>query len=424
MNDRPETGPTPDAGRLDSWKEIAAHLGRDVRTVQRWEKTDGLPVRRVPGGRSRSVFALTGELDAWIVSRPKPRPRRWVLWAAAAAVIIAVAFTVLGRARARGPLTTVVARGGTLVGLDDRQRDLWSVAVPESGRAALASDVAVMLTDLDGDGERDAIARVRLQGDHATGIGDVLYSITESGKVRWSRRLDDRLVFRSGAYESPWVIRDMVMMERGPSKRIALAAHHSVWWPGIIATLDGDGRTLHRFVNSGWITQLELTRDGRFLLGAGVNNAHDSAALVVLDPDAASGTSPEEAGSPFECLNCPIGTPHRYFLLPRSELNRVAGTALLKQTVDILDDGAILLRIPQDPASGAEALYEFSPDLELRRASLADVYWDWHRRLEAQKLVDHPAERCPERRGLDVTSWERARGWRTWTIPWSANAPR
>ncbi len=28
--------------RFNSWKEIAAHLQRDVRTVQRWEKNEGL----------------------------------------------------------------------------------------------------------------------------------------------------------------------------------------------------------------------------------------------------------------------------------------------------------------------------------------------------------------------------------------------
>ena len=37
--------PAPD-DRLDSWKEIAAFLGRTVRTVQRWEKTQGLPLHR------------------------------------------------------------------------------------------------------------------------------------------------------------------------------------------------------------------------------------------------------------------------------------------------------------------------------------------------------------------------------------------
>jgi len=32
----PSVGPPED--RLDSWKEIAAYLNRDVTTVQRWEK--------------------------------------------------------------------------------------------------------------------------------------------------------------------------------------------------------------------------------------------------------------------------------------------------------------------------------------------------------------------------------------------------
>jgi len=49
--------------KLDSWKEIAAYLGRDVRTVIRWEKKRGLPVRRLPGGQA--VFAYQHELDAW-----------------------------------------------------------------------------------------------------------------------------------------------------------------------------------------------------------------------------------------------------------------------------------------------------------------------------------------------------------------------
>ena len=36
----------PALDRLDSWKEIAAYLNRDVTTVQRWEKREGMPVHR------------------------------------------------------------------------------------------------------------------------------------------------------------------------------------------------------------------------------------------------------------------------------------------------------------------------------------------------------------------------------------------
>ena len=51
--------------RLDSWKEIAAYLKRDTRTVQRWEKHEHLPVRRKLHDKLGSVYAFKRELDAW-----------------------------------------------------------------------------------------------------------------------------------------------------------------------------------------------------------------------------------------------------------------------------------------------------------------------------------------------------------------------
>jgi len=59
--------------RLDSWKEIADHLGKAERTVKRWETERNLPVHRLPGGGHASVYALTSELDAWLLSE-KPKP--------------------------------------------------------------------------------------------------------------------------------------------------------------------------------------------------------------------------------------------------------------------------------------------------------------------------------------------------------------
>lgn len=69
--------PSPDApspakvseGRLDSWKEIAAYLGRDVTTVQRWEKREGMPVHRHLHDKRGSVYAVPAELDSWRESR-------------------------------------------------------------------------------------------------------------------------------------------------------------------------------------------------------------------------------------------------------------------------------------------------------------------------------------------------------------------
>jgi hypothetical protein len=55
--------------RVDSWKHIANYFRRDVRTVQRWERQEGLPVHRHSHRKSSSVYALRGELNAWWRSR-------------------------------------------------------------------------------------------------------------------------------------------------------------------------------------------------------------------------------------------------------------------------------------------------------------------------------------------------------------------
>lgn len=61
---------------LCGWKEIAHHLGKGVRIVQRYERELGLPIRRPtgkssrPGKSSGSVIATAGELDAWVVASP------------------------------------------------------------------------------------------------------------------------------------------------------------------------------------------------------------------------------------------------------------------------------------------------------------------------------------------------------------------
>lgn len=51
--------------RLESWKEIAAFLKRGTRTVQRWEREEGLPVYRLAHEKLGSVYAYAAELEAW-----------------------------------------------------------------------------------------------------------------------------------------------------------------------------------------------------------------------------------------------------------------------------------------------------------------------------------------------------------------------
>ncbi len=138
--DKPPSEKPPET-RLDSWKEIAAYLGRDVTTVQRWEKREGMPVHRHVHDKRGSVYASGPELEAWLRSRRKylgdepnekeqeqkpevpvdapmvapmlakvgpdrrasPRARLWIALAAVGVLALLAAAYVLSRSRTANP---------------------------------------------------------------------------------------------------------------------------------------------------------------------------------------------------------------------------------------------------------------------------------------------------------------------------------
>jgi len=63
----------PPADRLESWKEIAAFLGRDERTAMRWAKEQGMPILRAPGLKRGRIYAYRSELRRWVESRSDGR---------------------------------------------------------------------------------------------------------------------------------------------------------------------------------------------------------------------------------------------------------------------------------------------------------------------------------------------------------------
>jgi hypothetical protein len=98
------TEPNPAEKPLQGWKEISAYLERDMRTAIRWEKDEGLPVRRHRLAGRSSVYAYPSEIEAWRAGRPTrtetppsvPVWRRPLAWATAAVVAGAAAFIAYG----------------------------------------------------------------------------------------------------------------------------------------------------------------------------------------------------------------------------------------------------------------------------------------------------------------------------------------
>jgi TolB-like protein len=85
--------------RLDSWKEIAAYLKRGARTVQRWEREEGLPVHRLVHDKLGSIYAYPSELDAWWRSRAGELANEAPLPAEAAPSVAVLPFADLSQER-------------------------------------------------------------------------------------------------------------------------------------------------------------------------------------------------------------------------------------------------------------------------------------------------------------------------------------
>jgi len=116
-HDREEPSKPQVSDRLDSWKEIAAYLKRDERTVRRWEELESLPVHRHQHKSRAAIFAYKSELDAWWDNGRKrlegqesaaaASRRAWFLWPAAAILVFVGGIYARNLLRGRSALAHV-----------------------------------------------------------------------------------------------------------------------------------------------------------------------------------------------------------------------------------------------------------------------------------------------------------------------------
>jgi hypothetical protein len=427
----------PPKERLDSWKEIAAHLQRDERTAQRWEKENGLPVHRIPGKGRQAVFACRAEIDAWLAgagtvqtnpAAPSPssgwlaRIPRLVQAGllAGLAIGVYVATALIWKASTAAPLANVSLRNNKFEARDKSGRVLWTYRLPQ-GTPEVPPDRApgiAYIGDLTGAGRNEVLVSV----PYANPIANVenerqLYSFSETGTLLWRFEPRDKLTFGSGDYGPPWHIQRWLVYLSSGQTRIAVVFTHETWWPSVLVILDTRGHEIARYVNSGDILSLASmdTPSGPLLLAGGVSNANGpSGFLAVLDGKDPSGSSPENPGSGFECKSCPPGHPLHYFVFPRSELNVVTLSSFnqvysirpLQSVIEAHTDEATIQGV------GARAILEFSSDFHLMKARWSDGYPQLHRELQRSGKIKHSWEQCPDRFGPRlVRSWDPQRGW-------------
>jgi hypothetical protein len=470
--------------RLDSWKEIAGYVGRDVRTAIRWERERGLPVHRVPGEKRGGVFVFTGEIDRWLLSvaipadhsgmpegpaTPEPgatrrlaeqeraaegRRRsvqsRWLAVLAGALVLLPLLGIALraGIPRKRSgvvPVAAISLTGTELIAHSPGREVLWR---HDFGRAVLSREDPAPermprtfsgTGDLDGDGLSDLVVSVRFGQEtlYASQSRHELFAFSAAGRVLWSRRLEETLTFGAGTFAGPW--QTPYGDETGPQvavfsvageKRVAWAQSHCTWWPSILTVLDASGRLLSRWVHSGVIFAVAPmeTASGLRLLVGGISNSREAAFLAVLDAAKAEGSGPEEPGSAFECRSCGPGRPLRYFVIQPSEQKLAVGPYNCLTDIRPDERGVEVRTTEHAPGSAVrvEAVARFSAEFKLEHTAWSSAWATGHRQLERAGKLDHPVERCPERdRPPRIREWTLENGWRDVTpVPIAAASTR
>ena len=450
----PPTG-DPEPDRLDSWKQIADHLGREVRTAIRWERERGLPVHRVPGGQRGAVFAYRSEIDAWLRSRellaplpasapvPAPPPsaasrapgRRTLRLPAAAllllvAIAAATAWLLRPRDLASGPPAVLVDRvefgPRELVARDHDGRVAWRHVFEQAVNTEVLSALTSQwysIGDLDGDGRLEVVASVPLESESMVGritntrpSRDELLCFSSTGEVLWHTRLDDRLEFRGGTFAPPWLAGHVAVYRVTQGIRIAWTQVHHTWWPSPLLVFDAKGRRLSTFVHAGSIRALRAVESGGrvHLLAGGVSNSYRAAFLAVLDGENATGHGPVPAGSPFECLGCTQALPQRYFLFPPSDISVASGLPYntLKDVIPY-GDGFEIFTIENGASKEiAELNFRFSRGFTLLDARSSDS-WPAHETYEQAGKLDHGVARCPwYLKPPPVREWDAVHGWR------------
>src|SRR5207245_11796017 len=236
-----------------------------VRTVGRWEKERGLPVRRLPGRKTGgAVFAYTGEIDSWLAGRPsldddadalepaasdvpvtpdtiKRRRRGWQTLAIV--ILLPVGGVVATRAglsfrhHAAGRITGVSFAGNEMRALDSEGLPLWShrfdrhvVNLP----GYLQTTITARPDEL--------LIVVPFVSDSGIERYDELFCFSSDGAVRWHLAPQDRVTFAEREFGPPWAS-DALLAYGPPGRRVvAWSLHHHTWWPALVVNVSSDGQ--------------------------------------------------------------------------------------------------------------------------------------------------------------------------------------
>lgn len=373
--------PSPE---LSSWKEIAEYLGTTVRTAQRWEREQGLPVHRAPGERGR-VVGNRAELDEW-KKVTFTRPRLWNdIRLVRSYAIVVTAILVLAAAAAAGyalvsrPRSPVdfTYKNHVLTALDGTGSVVW--------RNVFAEPARENLYDL-GSSRENWTWMGDLAPDHPSELvfGHFMASInapwpvlcfSRNGLLRWRFSTEKKVRDTRQEFLPPYHLRGIRVFpspQRDGSKWIAVSSAHHYDYPCQIGVLDANGALLKEYWHSGHLDTLESgDLDGdefhELMLG-GVNQGRRQAEFVILDPRVMSGASTQPAGDPHQLQGFSAGTEKAVVLFPRTLLNEKLDEFNMVKTISLQKDSIeVYVQERAHTPHGGFVIYKLDRNLKVVR---------------------------------------------------------
>jgi hypothetical protein len=440
----------PDAPfTLNGWKDIAAYLGKSVRSVQRWERELGLPVHRIntPDG-GQIVFANQIEIDAWkrtqeaekrqpddadaaatgtgTASRP-----RWTgrLTGRVACLVLGAAFGATAVALIRfaipGRPERFELEGNTLTAYTQAGTPVWTYAFGRTVHHPNTSRTFTTRGDVDGDGSTDVVATVRYAPPTSKStFSDAVLAFRSDGSLIWQIQPVLQISHKGQTFDGPWQAFDVRISPDRARPRVWIAYNHQTWRPAFVLEVEPDGRNILRYAQSGWLHALQYwqTAAGTFLAVAGVGNEYSRASVALVDVAGEPAQSVPNDDGPLACEGCPRASPHAFFLFPPSEL-----TALFHRPYSWAKRLAIdgpNLKVATDEGFGEGSLATLSPALRIVAFERADRYWQAHRTFEREGRLAHTAEDCPERDTThEMQVWTTGKGWTHYAVAFSVAPP-
>jgi hypothetical protein len=367
-------------GRLNGWKEIAFHLGKGTRTVQRWEKLYGLPVHRIGREGGEIVFAFRDEIDRWTASTereraangegasppdedlpanggapaaeaggssegsaasPRRRAVRWPILAGALA-LVAVALGVrllhldgpwtlpLGKTR-DGTAAEAQGRPGrkpagwrlgderfTVLDAAGEKIFEYNLGFPVNSASAIGPLARDDRRVLFGDIDADGETEVLLAVPAVARENSRLYCFAADGRLRFVHQPTGRARYGGKDYAEPWLVHH-VFLTQGPGGRKSLWAVfiHNLWFPSRLQELDPSGSVKGEYWSDGYVNSVsEDTWRGRPVVLVGSANNEFKGAGLAILDRDRVSGSAPATKPDYICSTCPGAHPREFVVFP------------------------------------------------------------------------------------------------------------